>query len=114
MEKQNAERKLSCEEELSKLKKENLTLKHQVGGYKTRISTLLQEIAEGSELRSILQDEINNAKLVSKGLEDQVKTLNMDLSKCQALYAKAKDDFETYKQKYESVMALPWYRRIFL
>lgn len=121
---------------------ELVSLKRQIGGYKTSKTKMEKKIAElqaqvehykeldkeGDELNEKRiaeidflksqnekrEKELQSAKVEIKSLKEVNTTLSRQLAQMENSLDEALVQRDDYRTNYETIMSLPWYKRIFL
>lgn len=96
----------TIEEQFVDLKKENLSLKHQVGGYTIQTEKQKKII---SDLREKLSEK-DKALLDADKKQDAIQALYDDVC---VKYSDANNNFVVCKANLDYILSLPWYKRLF-
>lgn len=99
--------------ECGKLVQEKLSLKRQIGGYKTSNESYKRcnkEIRSANE--ELAKSCMENVETISK-LRCSINEMNTTIYDLKNERDLLKSNCEFWKQKYEDIKALPWYKRLF-
>lgn len=103
------------------LEKEIVSLRRQIGGYITAASKQKKQISElkslNEELNLKIRDWVAHTTEVESKDRDLANTIKQQKSAIEEekrLNERLTMDLEFYKDKYERLIKLPWFRRIFV
>ena len=118
---EEAQKILCLEQELAHVAKSyaaikgyNAKHKKEIEELKQRLETLVKTGKEGDIMLEDSRSEVNEKNKVISGQQEQIATLS---STVEALKRELKDEKNTclkYKQLYDNIVKLPWYKRLFV